>query len=212
MSRLFKGKFLYYLKQSYYGGKLKLNGAIKALESKQSFQKLLDILYKKEWIVYCKPPFRNAEFVIEYLGRYTHKIAISNNRICKLEDGNVTFKWRDYSDDNKNKLMTLSAFEFIRRFLLHVLPQRFVRIRHYGILSNRNRETKLRKCKKILKVPLNIKDKTKSKETWEEILFKITGIDHTICSICNKGKMIEKQTIKPQCCSPPKTNSLVANF
>lgn len=197
MSKLFRGKFLHYVKQAFYDQKLKFHSQHKHLE----FQNLLDELYEKEWVVYCKQPFKSPTCVIDYLGRYTHRVAISNHRICHLEDGKVTFKWRDYSDQNKNKLMTLDALEFIRRFLLHVLPHRFVKIRHYGILSNRNSETKIKRCKEILDIPLE--KSIISAETWQELLFKITGIDLTICPVCKEGNMVKKQTLQPRCYSPP---------
>lgn len=109
-------------------------GTISDLKDPCRFHDLMSLLYHKEWVVYCKPPFKNAGCVIEYLGRYTHRVAISNNRIVKLEDGLVTFKWRDYKDSNKQKEMTVTADEFIRRFLIHVLPTGLTRIRHYGLL------------------------------------------------------------------------------
>ncbi|MGF7059957.1 IS91 family transposase [Brassicibacter mesophilus] len=209
MSRLFRGKFLYYLKKSYYNSKLKFDGIINGLVVKKEFQKLIDNLYKKEWVVYSKPPFRSAEYVLEYLGRYTHKVAISNHRILKLEDNKVTFKWRDYRDDNKNKTMTLDVFEFIRRFLLHILPRGFVKIRHYGILSNRNRVTKLKKSKQLLKVfkkTMNAKDK----ESWQELILRLTGVDYTICPCCGKGSMVRNKKINPRCYSPPGVKMSVA--
>ena len=107
-----------------------------------------------EWIVYCKPPFKTAATVVEYLGRYTHRVAISNNRIIKLEDGQVSFKWRDYKDHNKWKVMTVSAEEFIRRFLVHILPTGLMKIRHYGLLGNRNRTKKLIVCKTLTNTPI----------------------------------------------------------
>ncbi len=104
---------------------------------------LLKKLYGKEWLVYCKLPFNGVDGVLQYLSRYTHRIAISNERIIKAEDNKVTFKWRDYSDGTRNKVMTLNADEFIRRFLLHVLPDRFVKIRHYGLLGSRERKANI---------------------------------------------------------------------
>jgi hypothetical protein len=205
MSRLFRGKFLFYLKQAYEQGKLKYEGQIQSLQGEREFQQSLDQLYTKEWIVYCKPPFQSPEHVLNYLGRYTHKVAISNHRILQMDAGKVTFTWRDYSDGNRKKIMTLNAIEFIRRFLLHILPHRFVKIRHYGILSNRNRETKLKQAKTILGRQSAIADSPEEKRTWAELLLNITGKDYTICPCCGLGKMIEKITLKPQCCSPPKT-------
>ena len=107
-------------------------------------------MYEKDWIVYCKEPFKNANSVIEYLGRYTHRVAISNERILKIEGEQVTFKWRDYKDNNKMKEMTISIQEFIRRFLLHVLPDNFTKIKHYGILTNKNKKNNIRLCKLLI--------------------------------------------------------------
>lgn len=203
LSRLFKGKFLSYLKKTYRDGKLKFVGEIQSWGEKHKFQTMLNELYRREWVVYCKPPFRSPQHVIEYLGRYTHRIAISNNRIVKLEDGKVTFRWRDYGDHNRIKLMTVDACEFIRRFLLHVLPDNFVKIRHYGLLSNRNRKTKLRQCQEILGISSNRKEQTLESESWEELLFRLTGIDPCICPCCGKGRMVAIEILPPQNHSPP---------
>ena len=136
------------MKEAYREGKLVFPGAIADLEA--SFQQLLDRLYGKEWVVYCKKPFAGPEYVLRYLCLYTHRVAISNSRIVGLEDGKVTFKWRDYKDGrHQTKLMTLAAPEFIRRFLLHVLPERFVKIRYYGMLSNRTRRMKVGLCRRL---------------------------------------------------------------
>ncbi|WP_027400129.1 IS91 family transposase, partial [Anaerovorax odorimutans] len=124
LSRKFRGKFLALLK--------KANLEFFGNSNPFVFNDLLDSCYKKEWIVYCKPPFKTAASVVEYLGRYTHRVAISNNRILSVKNGVVTFKWRDYKDNSKWKIMTIAAEEFIRRFLMHILPQGFMKIRHYG--------------------------------------------------------------------------------
>jgi len=196
ISALFKGKFLYYLKQKYYNDKFTFPGKIKHLEEEVNFQKLLDDLYAKDWVVFSKPSLKNPKFVIDYLGRYTNKIAISNHRIIKMENGKVTFKYRDYSDNNKTKLMTLDVFEFIRRFLLHVLPKRFVRIRYYGILGNRYRKQNLKWCRYLLKVTMK-DEQTSTNESWQELLFRLTGENPNICPECGQGKMILKQEIRP---------------
>lgn len=209
ISAVFKGKILNYLKKSYYRKKIKISNN-SSLPNYQEFQHLIDKLYEKGWVVYAKKPFKSAKYVIEYLGRYTHRVAISNNRIIKIEDGKVTFRFRDYKDNNKNKIMSLDALEFIRRFSLHILPDRFVKIRHYGILSNRNRRTKLKECKKILGVASENLQDTKKRETWEELLFKLTGVDYTICPCCNKGKMIRKIKLEPRCYSPPQLKVQIA--
>ena len=153
-------------------------------------------LYRHEWVVYCKPPFKNAETVIDYLGRYTHRVALSNDRIVKLEGDRVTIRYRDSDDNDKIKLMPLDAFEFIRRFLLHILPDQFIKIRHYGILSNRNRTTKLLTCKEILGVSTNQNHEVE-KPTWEELLTRITGIDPRLCPHCGKGRMLLKEALLP---------------
>ena len=207
LSRKFRGKFLYYLKNAYYDNKLKFTNEIEDLKYKDIFQCFVDRLYKKEWVVYCKPPFGSAEHVIEYLGRYTHRVAISNNRIVAFENGLVVFKWKDYRDNSKEKHMTVTAEEFIRRFLLHVLPHKFVKIRHYGILSNRNRMTKLEKCKCILKVSVS-KIKEIIKLTTAELLFKLTGVDLNKCPCCS-GKMVTKSNLKAKRYDPPKKIALI---
>ena len=127
--------------------KLVYPGDISHFASPGAFNALITDLYKKKWVVYCKPPFNETKDVLEYLGRYTHRIAISNHRLVKLENDEVSFRWRDYSDNNKVKIMPLKADEFIRRLLLHVLPDKFVKIRHYSLLGNRCRRKKLDRCR-----------------------------------------------------------------
>lgn len=183
LSRKFRGKFLYYLKQA----NLHFYGSIANLQEPKKFHEWISSLYQKEWVVYCKPPFKNAGYVVEYLGRYTHRVAISNHRIVKFENGTVTFKWRDYKDTNKQKEMSLTAGEFIRRFLIHVLPPGFTRIRHYGFLSPRNKATKLKLCKRLTKTRLNNEPKVKLPIL--EFLKKITGKDFSICPNCEVGHL-----------------------
>ena len=204
LSRKFRGKFLAYLQKAYYDKKLKFVGQIKDLEESHIFQCFISKLRQKEWIVYCKPPFKSAEYVLQYLGRYTHKVAISNNRIVFNGNGYVTYKWRDYKDNNKEKYMTVSAEEFIRRFLLHVLPDKFVKIRHYGILANRNRKTKLKLCKRLTGIKNNKITIPNKKLSVEEFILKLTGKDITKCPCCEEGKMIRKCKVQPSICSPPK--------
>ena len=183
MSKLFRGKFLYYLKRA----KLFFFGSISYLSDETQFEKFLTAVYKnkKKWVVYCKPPFKSTGHVVEYLGRYTHRVAISNNRILKVEDGRVSFKWRDYKDHNKQKVMELSADEFIRRFLTHVLPTGFTKIRHYGFLSPRNKGTKLKLCKKLTKTAVSGTPRVKLSAI--ELIMKLTGKDVTLCPCCGIG-------------------------
>lgn len=198
LSRLFKGKYLYYLKKAYYAGKLVFPGKIEKLGEKGAFEKFCSTLYAKEWVVDSRPSFKTSESVIDYLGRYTHRVAITNDRIINLENDNVTFKYRDRKDNDKIKLMTLDAFEFIRRFLFHVLPDGFMKIRHYGILSNRNRNEKLLICKKLLGVDVSENEQGSKKETWEDLLYRITGIDPRVCPYCGKGRMIKREELQPR--------------
>ena len=172
-------------------------GNIACLETDQSFKAMLDELYDQEWVVYCKPPFHNAQTVMEYLGRYTHRVAIFNDRVVSLKDDHVTFRYRDRNDNDKIKLLTLHAWEFIRRFLLHVLPDGFMKIRHYGILSNRSRNENLTICKKLLGLRCPRKASENGKESWQDLLTRITGVDPRICTFCGKGKMALKQVLNP---------------
>ena len=196
LSRLFRGKFLAYLKEAREKGRLVFPGGIAHLKEDRAFKAMLDDLYDQEWVVYCKPPFSSAETVMDYLGRYTHRVAISNNRLVTMEGDQVTFRYRDRKDNDRMKSMTLDAPEFIRRFLLHILPDGFMKIRYYGILSNRNRKTKLALCKKLLGVDCS-REHEKAKESWQELLARITGIDPRICPCCGKGKMVLKQVLRP---------------
>ena len=203
MSSLFKGKFLDYFKQSYESDKLAFPGVIAHLGQPHAFDVFRRRLYHKKWVVYCKPPFNGAPGVLKYLGRYTHRIAISNDRILKLEDGKVSFYWRDYADGEKKKVMTLEASEFIRRFLLHVLPEHFVKIRHFGLLANRLRKNHISLCRELLdgcKIEVNNEDMPK---TWQELLLKISGIDVTKCPLCQKSGMFRVEVIQPIRCNGP---------
>jgi len=165
LSRKFRGKFLFYLKQT----GLLFDSA----------------LYQKDWVVYCKPPFKSASKVITYLGRYTHRVAISNNRILGLNDGMVSFSWRDYRDSGKQKTMTLAAVEFIRRFMLHILPSGFRKIRHYGILAARDKSARISLCKKLTKTSLETAHPT----TVFERLRKMLGENFDLCPSCGIGHL-----------------------
>ena len=150
LSRVFRGKFLAFLRAAFRKRKLQFHGSIATLENERAFDALLHRAYCKEWVVYTKPPFGGPEQALRYLSRYTHRVAISNHRILNIVDGNVTFRWRDYAHGNKKKKMTLPACEFLRRFLVHVLPPGFVSIRHFGFLANRHRTELLKICRCLL--------------------------------------------------------------
>ncbi len=150
LSALWRGKFLAGLQAAYQKGELTCSGSAAPLAEPAVFQTWLHSLHQRKWVVYAKPPFGGAAQVYRYLGRYTHRIALSNSRLLSLEEGRVRFQYKDYADGERSKQMMLSAEEFIRRFLLHVLPKGFVRIRHYGLLASPNVQTKLKRCQWLL--------------------------------------------------------------
>ena len=158
------------------------------LKSLKSFRKLVNQLWSKKWVVYTKEPISRPEWVLDYLGRYTHRIAISNHRIDDFSNGRVTFTVKN-RDRNTTEKVTLEAVEFIRRFLLHVLPKRFVRIRHYGFLSNRCKKKNLAVCRTLLELRPELPPV--DKKTTSEIILERTGIDITLCPFCKSGRMEE---------------------
>jgi hypothetical protein len=169
---------------------LRFEGASQPLADKAAFQALLDELYAKEWIVYSKPPFGGPEKVIDYLGRYTHRVAISNDRLVRLEDDHVVFTYKDYAHGSQIREMSLPAEEFIRRFLLHVLPQGYVRIRYYGLLAPRHRQENLALCRKLLGQPPAAEPAAPSaEEDWRQRLIRLTGVDPLLCPHCQKGTL-----------------------
>jgi hypothetical protein len=210
MSALFSGKFLDLLKDYFKRGALVFPGSIGHLRYPVNFDTFMRQLYSKKWVVYCKPPFDGPKGVLQYLGRYTHRTAISNNRILSVREGKVSFRWRDYADNNRQKTMMLQAGEFIRRFLLHVLPVRFVRIRHFGLLANRTRKDNIALCRKILGGCKTTTKEKVLKETWQEQLFRICGIDVTTCPVCQKGRMFRVELLRPyRCNSPPEVSRCI---
>jgi hypothetical protein len=150
LSRVFRGKFVAGLRNAFDRGELQFHGELLPLTHPRTFAAWLRVLFRHDWVVYSKPPFGGPEHVLRYLGAYTHRVAISNSRLVALSDGNVTFRWRDSAHGNKKRLMTLAVDEFLRRFLLHLLPPGFVRIRNFGFLANRNRATLLPLCLHLL--------------------------------------------------------------
>jgi len=150
LSEVFRGKFVDALQQAFQNGQLCLGGSLKLLAQTKIFAAWLRPLYRQDWVVYLKRPFGGPAYVLQYLGRYTHRVAISNHRLVSFTEGQVTFRWRDSADHNKQKLRSLPLDEFLKRFLLHLLPQGFVRIRHFGFLANRRRTTVLPLCFQLL--------------------------------------------------------------
>jgi hypothetical protein len=150
LSRVFRGKFTAALKQLLLQGKIEFHGSLKELAAPARFQRFLRQLFTKDWVVYAKPPFGGAEHVLNYLARYTHRVAISNHRLVGFKDDRVSFRWKDYAQASKQKVMTVSADDFLRRFLIHVLPKGLVRIRHFGLFANRKRSASLLRCRLLL--------------------------------------------------------------
>jgi hypothetical protein len=150
LSRVFRGKFCEQLRELFQQDRLQFHASLEQLASPGAFSNFLRQLFRQDWVVYAKPPFGGAEHVLNYLARYTHRVAISNHRLVAFENDRVAFRWRDYAHGGKQKVMTVSAHEFLRRFLLHVLPGGLVRIRHFGLFANRRRSAALERCRSLL--------------------------------------------------------------
>jgi hypothetical protein len=192
LSRLFRRLFLQYLQESFDVGKLQFFCSLQALQDRQAFTRHLDLVRNLEWVVYAKPPFAGPQQVVDYVGRYTHRVAISNHRLVDIEEGQVKFNWRDYRDNHQQKTMTLSVDEFIRRFLLHVLPRGFHRIRYYGFLGNRHRKEKLERCRQLLGMapPKESSPKPATPEDYRDRYERLTGRSLRECPVCHRGRMI----------------------
>ena len=189
LSKIFRGKFLSMLKEAFNAGKLKFYGSMAYLNDSTNLNGYLRPLYRLNWVVYCKPPFGGPEHVLKYLGRYTHRIAISNDRLISIQKHQLSFRYKDYSDGSKIKVMRLKPDEFIRRFLMHVLPERFVRIRHYGFLANAARKRQLPLCRQLLGIILP-NPNPKQNWNWTEHYQLITGLPADLCPHCKAGRMI----------------------
>ena len=189
LAKEFRKRYLKLLLNAYLKDKLIFTKKTAALESKQSFQKLVDALSKMKWNAYAKRPFAGPEQVLEYLGRYTHRVAISNNRIIAIDNGSVTFTYRNRQRDDEIEEMNLDAHKFIRRFLFHVLPKGLIKIRYFGFLSHTNKNKDIPLIRKLIAPDAILPEK--SKETILEMMLRLTGIDITCCPKCMKGKMIK---------------------
>jgi hypothetical protein len=195
LSRLFRAKFVAYLKTAFRQGKLGFHGELKSLGEKRSFVAWLKRLAETEWVVYAKPPFGGPRQVLKYLARYTHRVAISNQRLISLEDGRVTFRRKNYARAGEPATMTLQAEEFIRRFLLHVLPSGFAKVRHFGFLANRGRRDNVLLCRKLLAAgstgsPGLVPHDSHSDEP------EADRVDH--CPRCKLGSMRMLEILAPQ--------------
>jgi predicted Zn-ribbon and HTH transcriptional regulator len=187
LSLVFRAKYLDSLKRSFDQNKLLFLGQIAPRAEARSFDGLLEGLRKKPWVVYAKKPFGSPAHVLDYLGRYTHRVALSNNRICSVHNGEVTFAYRDRKNQDRRKWMTLDAEEFIRRFLLHVIPKGFVRVRHYGFLANHSKDC-LSKCRQL--IGLTPAPPPPPQRSTEELMLALTGIDIHRCPLCQKGTLV----------------------
>jgi putative transposase/transposase-like zinc-binding protein len=197
LSRLFRRLFLAHLQRAFDAGKLQFFAQLEHLADAHAFARYLAPLKAAEWVVYAKRPFAGPKQVLRYLGRYTHRVAISNNRLLADADGKVSFDWKDYRNGSAHKIMTLTADEFIRRFLLHVLPKGLQRIRHFGLLGNRYREQNLAKVRELLgqqPAPDNQPDKhIDYRERYEQL----TGGSLLQCPACRRGQMLLTHTLTP---------------
>jgi hypothetical protein len=202
LSCLFRGSFLQYLDKAFVAGELNFFSAHRHLQEPAAFRRYLTPAWKAKWVVYSKRPFAGPAQVLDYVGRYTHRVAISNNRLVSMDDGKVSFRWKDYRDDNRRKTMTLPAEEFIRRFLIHVLPGGFHRIRYFGFLGNCHRARKLALCRELLEMapagpeadpPADYRDRFEA----------LTGQSLRECPHCHTGIMVVIDCIAaPKICQP----------
>lgn len=208
IARMFRGKVLSYLKQAYKEGKLVFAGALLPLSGKGAFCAHLDVLYGIDWVVHIEPPVAGPEHLLSYLGRYIHRVAIGNERIVAIDGDQVTISYLDRNDGNKRKKLALSAEEFIRRFLLHILPEGFVKIRHYGLLSNRQKKMKFAQALKLLHRQGLAR---KMASTFQALLEALTGSDGQRCPACGKGVLVLVETLWPQPVrAPPEERTRVA--
>ncbi|MCP3887827.1 MAG: IS91 family transposase [Desulfobulbaceae bacterium] len=188
LAKEFRKRYLKKLETAYKQDKLKFYGRSSEFEVQKEFLQLIKVVKNKSWIAYSKQPFGGPEQVLEYLGRYTHRVAITNNRLTTLKGGNVTFTYRDRSDENKSKELTVTAEELIRRYLLHILPSGFMKIRYYGFLASANKKESIPLIQRLIEP--NFKTVEKQEETIREIMLRLTTIDITLCPECGKGEMI----------------------
>jgi len=195
LSAVFRGKFIAQLKQAYASGQLALHGQLQPYAEPGAFEMLLREAVSKDWVVYAKRPFSSPSRVLKYLARYTHRVAISNQRLIDMRDGFVRFRYKDYAHARQTKIMTLASEEFMRRFLMHTLPSGFVRIRYYGFLALRCRQRQLRRCRQLLDVPLAQESDRQAEPTTSEDTEPVA--ETTRCPACKTGTLTTKCTLLP---------------
>lgn len=195
LSRVFRGKFIALLKAAFAAGQLGFHGQLQPLGKPADFQRLLNQTVLHEWVVFAKRPFSSPLCVLKYLARYTHRVAISNQRLVGLGDGRVSFRYKDYASGQRDKIMTLDTSEFIRRFLMHTLPKGFVRIRYYGFLANRQRQQRLDQCRQLLGVP------ARPNEPAPNDAIPTEGAQSQppcpTCPACQRGKLVVVELLAP---------------
>lgn len=196
LSRLFRGKFLALLEQSHQKGALVLRGDLSTYSERSRFLAFLKELREVEWVVYARPPVQGASQVLKYLARYTHRIAISNRRLMQLQNGRLSFTWKDYAHGGRQRVMTLDVSEFARRFLLHVLPDRFVRIRYYGILANACRERDLARSRVLLGAEQGSRQQPEEQLDTQEVDAERT-VSALTCPACHEGRLITVDVVPP---------------
>ena len=192
---MFRGKFLAGLRTAFAAGRLRFPGKLASLAEPDQFNRLLSEAVRTDWVVYTQPHLGSSEVVLKYLARYTHRAAISNHRLLELIDGQVRFRWKDYARGGRWRTMTLSAIEFVRRFLMHILPSGFVRIRHYGILANRHRKGKLARCRELLNGAG--RPESEDQEPNEPPRFAALVTPTQVCPVCGAGRMIVIKEFPP---------------
>lgn len=195
LSKVFRGTYLAGLQRAFDRGELHLTGSLARFAAPTAFAEWLTTLRRHPWVVYCKPPFAGPEHVLAYLGRYTHRVALSNDRLLAFDGARVRFRWRDYADGDRLKIMELEAAEFLRRFLLHVVPDGFVRIRHFGLLANHRRAARLARCHTLLaQAP---PPPRRSPESVRDLMLRVVGVDIDLCPICHQGSLRRGERLLP---------------
>ena len=197
LARLFRRLFLASLEKAFDAKKLAFHGRLQPLRDRRGFHRHLAPARKAEWCVYAKPSFAGPEQVLAYVAQYTHRVAISNNRLLDINNGKIRFHWKDYRNGNRQKTMTLAADEFTRRFLLHVLPEGFQRIRYYGFLANRYREQKLARCRQLLAMPQPEPPDDQAAVDYRDQYQQLTGTSLRECPACQRGRLVIIEVLKP---------------
>jgi len=197
LSRLFRRLFLEKLQQSFDCGKLSFHGEWAYLQQRHAFVQYIHPLGNIDWVVYAKPPLGGPAQALDYLGRYTHRVAISNDRLVSQDDTSVSFRWKDYRHNNRQSVMKLSADEFLRRFLQHTLPTGYQRIRHYGLFANRHRKKVLQQCRQLLSTPVT-QLLPSPKQDYREFYEALTAVSLRHCPHCHSGIMVVTEVLAPR--------------